>query len=48
MRLILDSVRNEYRKLEKPVNEADFRWLEPAASDAPQHAQKAKASGARP
>lgn len=34
MRLVLDAVRNEYRKLEKPINEAEFRWLEatPAAA----------------
>ena len=28
MPLILESARAEFRKLEKPVNEADFRWLE--------------------
>ncbi|KZC17922.1 AAA family ATPase [Rhodanobacter sp. FW510-R12] len=27
MPLLLDAVRGEYRKLDKPVNEADFRWL---------------------
>ena len=27
MPLLLDAARNEFRKLEKPVNEADFRWL---------------------
>ena len=27
MPLLLDAVRAEYRKLDKPVNEADFRWL---------------------
>jgi hypothetical protein len=32
MRLVLDAIRNEYRKLDKPVNEADFRWLEPAGA----------------
>ena len=30
MRLVLDAVRHEYRKLDKPVNEADFRPLETA------------------
>jgi hypothetical protein len=29
MSLILEAAKNEFRKLEKPVNEADFRWLEP-------------------
>ena len=28
MALILDAARGEFRKLEKPINEADFRWLE--------------------
>ncbi len=27
MPLLLDAARGEYRKLDKPVNEADFRWL---------------------
>ena len=30
MPLLLDAVRTEYRKLDKPINEADFRWLESA------------------
>ncbi|MET3653946.1 ATP-binding protein [Dyella japonica] len=30
MPLILDAARAEFRKLDKPVNEADFRWLESA------------------
>jgi hypothetical protein len=30
MSLLLDAVRGEYRKLDKPINEADFRWLESA------------------
>ena len=30
MPLLLDAARAEYRKLDKPVNEADFRWLESA------------------
>jgi hypothetical protein len=29
MPLILDAARTEFRALEKPINEADFRWLEP-------------------
>jgi ATPase family associated with various cellular activities (AAA) len=29
---VVDAVRAEFRKLERPVSEADFRWLEPAAS----------------
>lgn len=28
MPLLLDAVRAEFRKLDKPINEADFRWLE--------------------
>jgi SpoVK/Ycf46/Vps4 family AAA+-type ATPase len=28
MPVILEAARNEFRKLEKPINEADFRWLE--------------------
>jgi hypothetical protein len=30
MPLLLDAVRTEYRKLDKPINEADFRWRESA------------------
>jgi len=30
MPLILEAARSEFRKLDKPVNEADFRWLESA------------------
>jgi hypothetical protein len=30
MPLLLEAVRGEYRKLDKPINEADFRWLESA------------------
>jgi hypothetical protein len=30
MRLVLDSVRTELLKLDRPVNDADFRWTEPA------------------
>ena len=30
MPLVLDAARTEFRKLEKPINEADFRWLESA------------------
>ncbi len=26
MHLILDAARIEFRKLERPINEADFRW----------------------
>jgi hypothetical protein len=29
MPLVLDAARSELRKLEKPVNEADFKWTEP-------------------
>ncbi len=32
MPLLLDAARAEYRKLDKPVNEADFRWLESAGA----------------
>jgi hypothetical protein len=31
---ILEAARTEFRKLEKPVNEADFRWLETAGGSA--------------
>ncbi len=34
MPLILDAARGEFRKLEKPINEADFRRLEPAGRSA--------------
>ena len=27
MQMVLDSARNEFRKLERPINEADVRWL---------------------
>jgi hypothetical protein len=30
MPLVLDAARAEFRKLDKPINEADFRWLESA------------------
>ena len=30
MPLVLAATRTEMRKLERPINEADFRWLEPA------------------
>jgi hypothetical protein len=33
MLLVLDAARAEFRKLDKPVNEADFRWLAPAKGD---------------
>jgi hypothetical protein len=31
MALVLDAARAEFRKIERPINEADFRWQEPAA-----------------
>jgi hypothetical protein len=34
MPLLLDAARTELRKLDKPVNEADFRWLESARGSA--------------
>ncbi len=34
MPLILDAARAEFRKLDKPVNETDFRWLESAGGKA--------------
>jgi hypothetical protein len=34
MPLILEAARIEFRKLEKPINEADFRWLETAGASA--------------
>jgi SpoVK/Ycf46/Vps4 family AAA+-type ATPase len=30
MPLLLEAARAEFHKLEKPINEADFRWQEPA------------------
>ena len=27
---VLEAARSEFRKLEKPINETDFRWLEAA------------------
>jgi hypothetical protein len=32
MSLILDAARTEFRKLERPINEADFRWQNSVAS----------------
>ena len=32
MPLLLEAGRMEFRKLERPVNEADFRWVEPAGA----------------
>jgi len=34
MPLLLEAARAEFRKLDKPVNEADFRWLESAGGKA--------------
>ncbi|HEX7112550.1 MAG TPA: ATP-binding protein [Mizugakiibacter sp.] len=34
MALLLEAARAEFRKLEKPVNEAEFRWLERAGGQA--------------
>jgi len=34
MPIILDAARAEFRKLEKPFSEADFRWLEPVGAKA--------------
>jgi hypothetical protein len=28
MPLVLDAARAEFRKMDKPINEADFRWNE--------------------
>lgn len=33
MPLVLEAVRGEMRKLERPINEADFRWLESVAGN---------------
>ena len=33
MPLILNAARDEYRKLDRPLREADFGWTDPAASD---------------
>jgi hypothetical protein len=32
MTLILEAARAEFRKIERPINEADFRWQEPGAA----------------
>jgi hypothetical protein len=29
MALVLEAARAEFRKIERPINEADFRWQEP-------------------
>jgi hypothetical protein len=34
MPLALAAARAEFLKLDRPVNEADFRWLEPAGASA--------------
>lgn len=34
MQVVLDAARTEFRKLDKPINEADFRWLERAEGTA--------------
>ena len=34
MPLVLEAARTEFRKLEKPINETDFRWLEAAGGNA--------------
>jgi len=34
MPLLLEAARAEFRKLDKPINEADFRWLESAGGKA--------------
>jgi hypothetical protein len=33
MPLVLQAARTEFRKLERPVNEADFRWSEPVVGE---------------
>lgn len=34
MPLVLEAARNEFRKMDRPINEADFRWLEAAGGKA--------------
>ena len=34
MPLVLEAARTEFRKMERPINEADFRWLEAAGGKA--------------
>jgi hypothetical protein len=34
MPVLLDAARTEFRKLDKPINEAEFRWLERAGASA--------------
>jgi hypothetical protein len=31
MPLVLEAARGEFRKIERPINEADFQWQEPKA-----------------
>jgi hypothetical protein len=35
MPLVLAAARAEFRKLERPINEAEFRWQAPPASTVP-------------
>jgi hypothetical protein len=32
MALVLEATQAEFRKIERPINEADFRWQEPAVA----------------
>ena len=34
MPLVLDAARSEFRKIDRPINEADFRWQDPAGAAA--------------
>ena len=34
MPLVLEAARNEFKKMERPINETDFRWLESAGGNA--------------
>lgn len=43
MQTVLDAARTELRKLDRPINEADFRWQEPARETATHTAIPAKA-----
>jgi hypothetical protein len=30
MPIVLEAARNEFRKLDRPINESEFKWEEPA------------------
>jgi len=40
MPLVLEAARAEFRKLDRPINEAEFKWTEPVATKAPVEKEK--------